>query len=137
MTISSPVATAEFSKFADILSAALSQHHLLGITNRHQKSEKDALGVQDQKRKLDVGRGKFWKWASVLCQFPSFCKGSKGAGLPQVVHLLRTCLKFRRHWRYGFDSWFGKIPWRRAQQPIPVFLPGESHAQRSLAGYRP
>ena len=31
MTFSSPVATAEFSKFADILIAALSQHHLLGL----------------------------------------------------------------------------------------------------------
>ena len=30
LTFSSPVATAEFSKFAGILSAALSQHHLLG-----------------------------------------------------------------------------------------------------------
>ena len=29
----------------------------------------------------------------------------------------------------------GKIPWRRAWQPTPVFLPGESHGQRSLAGY--
>jgi len=29
----------------------------------------------------------------------------------------------------------GKIPWRRAWQPIPVFLPGESHGQRSLVGY--
>ena len=29
--LSSPVATAEFSKFADILSAALSQNHLLGF----------------------------------------------------------------------------------------------------------
>ena len=29
--LSSPVATAEFSKFAGILSAALSQHHLLGF----------------------------------------------------------------------------------------------------------
>jgi len=28
-----------------------------------------------------------------------------------------------------------KIPWRRAWQPIPVFLPGEFHEQRSLAGY--
>ena len=28
----------------------------------------------------------------------------------------------------------GKIPWRRAWQPTPVFLPGESHGQRSLAG---
>ena len=29
------------------------------------------------------------------------------------------------------------IPWRRAWQPTAVFLPGESHAQRSLAGYSP
>ena len=27
--------------------------------------------------------------------------------------------------------------WRRAWQPTPVFLPGESHGQRSLAGYSP
>ena len=37
----------------------------------------------------------------------------------------------------GFDPWVGKIPWRRAWQPAPVFLPGESHGQRSLAGYSP
>ena len=30
-----------------------------------------------------------------------------------------------------------KITWRRAWQPTPVFLPGESHEQRSLAGYSP
>ena len=28
-----------------------------------------------------------------------------------------------------------KIPWRRKWQPIPVFLPGKSHGQRSLVGY--
>ena len=27
--------------------------------------------------------------------------------------------------RYGFDPWVGKIPWRRAWQPTPEFLPGE------------
>ena len=32
----------------------------------------------------------------------------------------------RRHKRHGFDPWVGKMPWRRAWQPIPVFLPGES-----------
>ena len=37
----------------------------------------------------------------------------------------------------GFDPWIGKIPWRRAWGPSPVFLPGESHAQRSSAGYNP
>ena len=31
----------------------------------------------------------------------------------------------------------GKIPWRRAWQPTPVFLLGESHGQRRLAGYSP
>ena len=30
-----------------------------------------------------------------------------------------------------------KFPWRRAWQPIPAFLPGESHGQRSLAGSSP
>ena len=34
------------------------------------------------------------------------------------------------------EAWHvGKIPWRRKWQPTPVFLPGESHGQRSLAGY--
>ena len=30
---------------------------------------------------------------------------------------------------------FRKIPWRRAWHPTPVFLPGESHGQRSLVEY--
>ena len=34
-----------------------------------------------------------------------------------------------------FDSWVGKIPWRKAQQPTPVFLPGNSNGQRGLVGY--
>ena len=32
----------------------------------------------------------------------------------------------------GSYTWVGKIPWRRAQQLALVFLPGESHGQRSL-----
>ena len=31
----------------------------------------------------------------------------------------------------------GRIPWRRKRLPTPVFLPGESHRQRSLAVYSP
>ena len=47
-------------------------------------------------------------------------------------------------WEYGdnqdvfkvaLDPWVGKIPWRRAWQPNPVFLTGESHGQRSLVAY--
>ena len=33
--------------------------------------------------------------------------------------------------RHGFDPWVGKIPWRKAWQPTPILLPGESHGQRS------
>ena len=36
--------------------------------------------------------------------------------------------------RPGFDTWGGKIPWRRAWYPTPVFLPREFHGQRSLVG---
>ena len=43
----------------------------------------------------------------------------------------------KRRKRLGFDPGVGKIPWRRAWQPTPVFLPGESHGQRSLVGYSP
>ena len=42
---------------------------------------------------------------------------------------------FRRLKRRGFNPWVGKIPWRRKWQPTPVFLPGKSHGQRSLASY--
>ena len=39
--------------------------------------------------------------------------------------------------RCGFDPWVRKMPWRRKWQPTPVFLPGKSQGQRSLAGYSP
>ena len=40
-------------------------------------------------------------------------------------------------WETWVQCWAGKIPWRRTWQPTPVFLPGESHRQGSLAGYSP
>ena len=39
--------------------------------------------------------------------------------------------------RYGFEPRVRKIPRRRKWQPTPVFFPGESHGQRSVAGYSP
>ena len=44
-------------------------------------------------------------------------------GLPWWLRWWRIYLQCGRH---GLDSWVGKIPWRRAWQPTPVFLPGES-----------
>ena len=43
----------------------------------------------------------------------------------------------RRHKRRGLDPWVRKIPWREKWQPTPVFLPRESHGERSLVGCGP
>ena len=53
-------------------------------------------------------------------------------GFPKWLRWQRIHLQCRRP---AFDPWVGKIPWRREQLPIPVFLPGEFHGPRSLAGY--
>ena len=47
------------------------------------------------------------------------------------------CLPLQETYRPGFDPWVRKIPWRRAQQPTPVLLPGESQGQRSPVGCSP
>ena len=39
--------------------------------------------------------------------------------------------------RCGFHPWVRLIPWKRKWRPISVFLPEESHGQRSLADYSP
>ena len=46
----------------------------------------------------------------------------------------RICLQWGRP---GFDSWVGKIPWRREWLPTPIFSAGEFHVQRIVAGYSP
>ena len=51
---------------------------------------------------------------------------------PVVKELSCQC---RRHKTRGFDPCVGKILWRRKWQPTPVFMPGKSQGQRSLAGY--
>ena len=56
-------------------------------------------------------------------------------GVFQVAQWEGIHLQCRRHRRHGFDPWVRKIPWRRVWEPTPVFLPGESHGQRSLVGY--
>ena len=58
-------------------------------------------------------------------------------GFPGSISGKESACQCRRHKRYGFSPWVGKIPWRRKRLPAPVFLPGESHGQRSLVGYSP
>ena len=102
------------------------------------------------------------KWSAVMT----------GVGFPGGASGKEPACQCRRHETRGFETWVGKIPWRKAWQTTPVFLPGESqgawwttvhrvaksltwlkqlgtqrtmtvflpgesHGQRSLAGYRP
>ena len=58
------------------------------------------------------------------------------SGLPRWLQWWRTCLPVKGSsvgvWPLGQED-----PRRRAWQSTPVFLPGESHRQKSLAGYSP
>ena len=51
-----------------------------------------------------------------------------------MAQMVKICLQYGRP---EFYSWVRKILWRRKWQPTPVYLPGKSHGQRSLAGYSP
>ena len=61
----------------------------------------------------------------------------KAMGFPGGTRGKEPACQCRKHKRHRFNSWVGKIPWRRAWQPTPVFLPGEFYGQRSLEGYSP
>ena len=72
---------------------------------------------------------------SFLCL--QFSPSLSPLGFPGGTNGKRTLLQCRRPKRCGFDPWVRKIPWRKAWQLTPGFLPGESHGQRSLVGYSP
>ena len=58
------------------------------------------------------------------------------SGTSQVALVVKNLPANAGNERRRFDPWVRRIPWR-AWQPTLVFLPGESHGQRSLAGYSP
>ena len=58
-------------------------------------------------------------------------------GLPRWYNGQESTCQCRRSKRCEFSPWVQRIPWRRKWQPSQVFLPGESHGERSLVGYRP
>ena len=58
-------------------------------------------------------------------------------GFPGVASGNESSCQCRSDRSCRFNLWVGKIPWRMAWQPTPVFLLGESYRQRSPAGYSP
>ena len=80
------------------------------------------------------GNDSYWLMSDSTVKFIYITHPKRG--FPGGASVERAC-QCTRHKRRRFDPWVGKIPWRRAWQPTPVFLPGESHGQRSLACYSP
>ena len=58
-------------------------------------------------------------------------------GFPSGTSSKVSACQGRRHKMCGFNSWVGKIPWGRKWPLTLVFLPGQSHGQRSLVDYCP
>ena len=59
--------------------------------------------------------------------FENLIKVMVYVGFPGSASVKESACQRRRHKRPEFDPLVRKIPWRRAWQPTPVFLPGESH----------
>ena len=67
------------------------------------------------------GVAQSWTWLKWLSS-----SSKRSSQVVQNPHPSRRC---------RFNLWVGKIPWRRKRQPTPLFLPGKSCGQRTLAGY--
>ena len=60
-----------------------------------------------------------------VCVCVWFCLKQLG-GLPRWCSGKESACQCRRRKRHEFNPWVGKTPWRRAWQPTPFLLPGES-----------
>ena len=56
---------------------------------------------------------------------------------PGLPHCRQMLYPLSHQGSPGFNSWVGKIPWRRKWQLTPVFLPRKSRGQRRMVGYSP
>ena len=74
---------------------------------------------------FSMGSGLIEQYYAAISGFPGGTSGKEP-----------TC-QCRRHKKCRFDPWVRKSLWRRKWLATPVFSPGKSHGQRSLAGYSP
>ena len=77
----------------------------------------------------------WWIWKNAVEFGVNLDGGTGNPGLPRERSSQESTSQCRRLKRHSFHPWVRKIPWSRKWQPTPVFLPGESHGQRSLAAY--
>ena len=109
-TFSSPVATAEISKFANILNAALSQHHLLGFSSTGISSWNSSTGIPPPPLALFIvmfhkahltshSRMSGFRWVSMVPQklYQIIWQASQYPPRPCAQHLGATILLFLRY----------------------------------------
>ena len=87
---------------------------------------KETINKVKRTHRMEENNSKWNNWQRI--NFPNM---QAAHGLPPGS-VVKNLPHFRR---CRFNPWVGKIPCRKKWQPTPVFLPGESHGQRSLAGY--
>ena len=70
-----------------------------------------------------------------VCMDDLLCCAPETWGFPGGTSSKKPACQCTRCKRRGFSPWVRRIPWRRAWQPAPIFLPGECHGQRSLVEF--
>ena len=81
---------------------------------------------------LEESKNKHIETNSTITEIKNILEGINRASL--VAQMLK---RLPTMWETWVQSLCQEDPWRRKWHPTPVFLPGESHGQRSLAGYSP
>jgi len=94
---------------------------------------REALELRDGDKARYLGKGVLKIRDITLPTKVCIIKAMVFLGLPSSS-VVRICLQFKRP---RFNPCVRKIPQRKAWQPTPVFLPGESQGQRTLTSYRP
>ena len=68
---------------------------------------------------------------------PEFAPDVVPEGFPGGASGKEPACQCRKQERHEFSRWVGKILWRKTWKFTLVFLPGESHGQKSLVGCSP
>ena len=96
------------------------EDEMVGWHNRlnGQESEQTLGGVKDRKPGVLQSMGSQRIGYNLVSE--------QQMGFPASASGKEPACQCKGHKRCGFNPWVGKIPWRRAWQPTPVFLPGNS-----------
>ena len=139
----------------DLIWSSLNSFKLLGWQHRLRKSMREKWRValprshQSGQRRLGWSLSSLWSAVRYLAPAPGLENISPPGGQAALISGFASALKVAvamarlngkestcKLRKCRFDPWVGKNPQRRKWQPTPVFMPGKSHWQRSLVGYK-